>query len=371
VKNFTQQHPTILALTTLLFTVALLLAVSNNLIPFTLWTQHVIPQAPVSLTVVQLATINKPIQILRTGSIESSTSIPINAEFSGQLSEIYVREGQAVKAGEPLLKLQASSESIVNQTIGTSQQPQDNYDNALKEFNRYQKLFEVGAIPRRQLDIATAHLKEAKEILSNAQNTLQSSSTIINGSVTINAPIDGIVTSLSTAPGKAVQAGQQLVSLGSGQEVEIVVRLDQNDLYLVHLGTPVTVKESQQTIAGQVSRIYPQVEANQLPSFLAHIKLANNPAGLLKSGMSATIHIDTGKSAIVPAIPTSSIFQDSQGQNFIYLAADGKAIIQQIGIGETIGDFTEITSNLPEQSMVITSNINDIKDGTAITVMQK
>jgi len=185
VKNFTQQHPTILALTTLLFTVALLLAVSNNLIPFTLWTQHVIPQAPVNLTVVQLATINKPIQILRTGSIESSTSIPINAEFSGQLSEIYVREGQAVKAGEPLLKLQASSESIVNQTIGTSQQSQDNYDNALKEFNRYQKLFEVGAIPRRQLDIATAHLKEAKEILSNAQNTLQSSSTIINGSVTI------------------------------------------------------------------------------------------------------------------------------------------------------------------------------------------
>jgi len=87
--------------------------------------------------------------------------------------------------------------------------------------------------------------------------------------------------------------------------------------------------------------------------------------------MSATIHIDTGKSAIVPAIPTSSIFQDSQGQNFIYLAADDKAIIQQIGIGETIGDFTEITSNLPEQSMVITSNINDIKDGTAITVMQK
>lgn len=367
-RNFFQQHRIIVALTAFLFTVALLLAVSYNLFPFVVGNQHVIPQAPVSLTAAPLVSINKPIQITRTGSIESSISVPINAEFSGLLSEIYVTEGQVVKAGQPLVKLQASSESTVTQTTGASQQTQSNYDNALKEFNRLQKLFEIGAIPRRQLDTATAHLQEAKESLTT-QNTAQSSNTSINGSATINAPIGGIVTGLSTSSGKTVQAGQQLLSLGSGQEVEVVVHLDQNDLYLVHLGTPATFEVSKQTIVGQVSRIYPQIEANQNPAFLAHVKLAANPSGLVKSGMSVTIRMDTGKSTLVPAVPTTSLFQDNQGRNFVYLANDGKATMQQVMIGETIGDFTEITSDLPQQSIVITSNINDIKDGDAITVM--
>jgi membrane fusion protein (multidrug efflux system) len=369
-KKFIQQYRIIISLTALLFTVALLIAASYNRLPLTLLTQHSVPQTPINLTAIPLGTINKPIQITRTGSIENSISVPITADFSGLLSEIYVTEGQVVKTGQPLFKLQASSEPTVTQTTGDSQQAQANYDNALKEFNRYQKLFEIGGIPRRQLEIATAHLQEAKESLANAQNTTVSSNATINGSATINAPVGGVVTGLSASSGKAVQAGQQLLSLGSGQEVEAVIHLDQNDLYLVHLGTPAAIEVSQQNIGGQVSRIYPQVEADQISAFLAHVKLTNNPDGLLKSGMPVTIRIDTGKSSIVPAVPTASVFQDDQGRNFIYLAVNGKAVIQQISIGETIGNFTEITSDLPQQSMVITSNMNDIKNGDAITVMQ-
>lgn len=232
-------------------------------------------------------------------------------------------------------------------------------------------MFEVGAIPRRQLDIATAQLQAAKESLANTQSTIPSANAILNGSTTINAPISGVVTGLSTSAGKTVQAGQQLLSLGSGQEVEAVVHLDQNDLYLVHLGTAATIEVSQQTIAGQVSKIDPKIEGDQIPGFLAHIKLTHNSAGLLKAGMPATVRIDTGQSSIVPAVPTTSVFQDKQGRNCIYLAANGKAVIQQISIGEVSGDLTEVISDLPQQSMVITSNMKDIEDGTAITVMQE
>ncbi|BBB91858.1 MAG TPA: efflux RND transporter periplasmic adaptor subunit [Methylomusa anaerophila] len=365
-ERITKKYRLIIALTAVICLVALLLAANYNLFPFVPRTRHTVSQAPVTLTAVPVGTVNKSIYIVRTGSTESSESVPVNAAFSGLLSELYVTAGQAVKAGQPLFTLQGSSEAAGNQTAGVSPQAQANYDNALKEYNRYQKLFEIGGIPRRQMEMAAARLQEAKESL----NSTQSSSVPINGSATINAPIDGIVTAIAAALGQGVQAGQQLISLGSGQEVEVVVHLDQNDLYLVHLGTPATIDISQQSIAGQVCRIYPQVEANQIPSFLAHTKLTNNPAGLLKSGMSVNVRIDTGRTAVVPAVPAASVLRDDHGQNFIYLAANGKAAIQPISIGETIGDFTEITSDLPEQSLVITTNINDIKDGDAITVMQ-
>ena len=368
-KKITQKYRKIVELTALVFTVALLLAVSHNLLPVAVWTQHTISRTPVNLTAIPISTMNKPIYIARTGSIENSIAVPIHAEYSGRLSEMYVTEGQAVKAGQSLLTLQVSTAPTTSQNTGGSQQAQANYDNALQEVNRYQKLYEIGGIPRRQLDIATAQLQAAKANLTNTQNNMPSANATINGAITINAPIGGIVTGLSAAPGKTVQAGQQLLSLGSGQAVEIVVQLDQNDLYLIHLGTPGTIEVSQQTIAGQVSRIYPQIEANKNPAFLAHIKLSTNPAGLLKLGMSVAVRIDTGKSAIVPAVPKGSVFQDDQTRNFIYIAANGKAIRQQITIGETIGDFIELTSNLPQQSMVITSNMNEINDGDAITVL--
>ncbi|EIW15556.1 MULTISPECIES: efflux RND transporter periplasmic adaptor subunit [Pelosinus] len=370
-KKLIQQYPLAVLLTALSFAVALLLAAShNNLFPFSLWNEHRVPQEPIHLTAVPLGSINKPVQIIRTGSVEHATSTPITADFSGLLSELYVAEGQAVKAGQPLLKIQASSASVVEQiTEGPSEQTQSNYDNALKEYNRLQKLFELGAIPRRQVETAAARLQEAKENLSGTQNAMPPSSAIINGSATINAPIDGIVTGLSSSSGKAVQAGQQLLSLGSGQEVEVVIPLNQNDLYLVHLGTPAAIEVSDQRVGGQISSIYPRIEAEEVSAYLAHMKLAANPNGLLTFGMSVAIHIDTGKTAPVPAVPKASIFQDDQGRNLIYLAVNEKVLLQEISIGETIGDFTEITSDLPQQSMIITSNMDDIKNGDPITVV--
>lgn len=360
-KELSKQHRIILAITALI-TAAFLLALNGDL--FSLKSRP-----PVSVTTAPLSDISKPIRITRPARTESATSIPVNADFSGQLIELYVKEGQVVKAGQPLFKLEGSYEQTMNQTSIASPQTQASYEKALDEYNRYQKLFDIGAISRRQLDMAADRLQAAKENTSGV--SMQPVSSIVHGYVTVNAPTSGIVTGLSNGPGGTVQAGQKLLSLGSGQDVEVVVPLGQNDLYLVHLGTPVTIEVSQQAVIGQVSRIYPQVDASQTPSFLAHIKLTNNPAGLLKPDMTANVSIDTGKSTIVHAVPTASIFIDDQDRNLIYIASDGKAKLQQVTIGETIGDFTEITSNLPQQIMVITNNINDINDGDSIAVMQQ
>lgn len=331
----------------------------------------VAPQQPVEITAVPVSQINKPIKVMRTGTVENSTHVPVSADFSGELSEVYVAAGQAVKAGQPLFKIQASSVPEVSQPATAAPQSHDNYDKALEEYNRNQKLYEIGAIPRRQLEAAAARLQQAQESSSPVQDNIPSSGPAINSTTIVKAPIDGIVTSLSAAAGKAVQAGQQLLALGSGQEVEIVAQLNQNDLYLVHLGTAAAIDmPNNQPVTGQVSQIYPRIEANQPPSFLAHLKLSGNPDNLLKPGMTANVYIDIGKSAAVPAVPSTSIFIDEQGQSFIYVVANDKAKRQQVTIGEIISDFTEITSPLPPQALVITSPISELKDGTAVTIVQ-
>lgn len=311
--------------------------------------------------------ILKPLTIVRTGTLESAGSLPVTADFTGQLKELYVKNGQAVKAGQPLLVLQATDEPQSGEPApaAPSAQAQADYEAAQKEVNRLQKLYDIGGISRKQFEAAAARLQEAKTNLS-APASVKSASVPKGTLATVAAPIDGIVANLSAANGTTVQAGQKLLALGSGHDVEAVVRLAQNDLYLTHLGAPARITSGQNTVAGQVSKIYPQIETNQAPAFLAHVKLLSNPDGLFRAGQPVTVKLDTGKTAEVQAVPTTALLYDNQGQTFLFLVVDGKAHRQAVLAGEAVGNFTEITSELPPSSYVLAPALASIKDGDRI-----
>jgi len=373
-NRLSRKNRIIFIITVFLLIVGLMSAASYNLFPLTFPIHQTGLKTPLTVTVAPIASLHKPIKIVFPGSVENANTVPVKTEFSGILSEIYVIEGQAVQSGQPLFTIEVSekpftaSEGESGETTASAQQAKANYENALKEFNRYQKLYEIGGIPRRQLENAAARLQEAQRNLTNDPGSGNTEPFV--GPVTVKAPIDGIVTGLSVAPGKTVQAEQQLLSLGSGHEMEVVLSIEQQDLYLVHLGRQATIELSSQTIAGQVSAIYPEIKDNQVSVFRAHIKLGNSTPGLLKLGMPVAVRIDTGQTALVSAIPTVLIFQDNQNRSFVYIALDGRAVLQQITPGETIGELTEITSNLPKEGMVITSNLQEIKNGVSITVIK-
>lgn len=374
--NFIQRRATI-TLAVFFILAALAFAARGSLLPLPPWSRNMPAKAPVPVAAVPVNTVNKPVRLVREGFAGNAAAVPVNTDYTGRVSELYITEGQPVKAGQPLLKLEATDgqspgTATTNPPAEAGQHLQDNYDNALKKFTSYQKLYEQGAVPRRDLENAAAALQEARKDLDSSRNGAfaGAAAAMLSGSVTVKASIDGIVTGLSAALGKTVQAGQQLMALGSGREINVVLRLEQNDLYLIHLGAAVRIEAPGKTVAGQVFSIYPAVEEQQIAAFLAHVKLADQPEALLEPGMAVTARIDTGKSAAVPAVPADSVLQDEQGQSFIYAAVNGTAVRQAVSLGESLGEFTEVTSSLPSDMLVITGNLAEIKDGDAITVSQ-
>lgn len=346
---------------------------------------HVVPQqGPATVTTAPVSIINKEAALILPGTVQSRQAVIISAEISGHLSEVNVIEGQQVQAGQLLAHIEGSAASAgietaanpipASQNEGSRQQAQANYDNIAKEYDRYQKLYQVGGIARRQFEDVSARLQAALEALSSIQDTqdttssTSSSSTRLPGSANLTAPISGKVTGLAAANGKTVQTGQQLMVLDTGGDVRVVVHLEQKDLYLVSSGTlaEIVVNDSApQSLTGQVEAIYPVV-GTDTPSFLAHIRV-NNTNGLLKAELPVQVQLKTGNSVPVRAVPLSAVFQD-QELNYLYLAIDGKAVRQQVDVGTTINDFVEITSSLPEQALIITSGINNLKDGDAVAL---
>lgn len=369
-RKLRQQYRLLIAAAAGLLLVAGIVFVRYSPLP---WLGQGGPGAAIDVTVAPVSMVSKPVRLVRTGFVGSAETIPVNTEYAGRLSELYVSEGQPVKTGQALFKLEAVSGTAgaagETQKEGVSSQQQGNYDNALKKFNSYQKLYELGAVSRRELERAEAALQEARESLSAGRSS-SSGAVIPNGTAVIKAPVDGVVTRLYTASGKTVQAGQQLLALGSGQEVEIVLSLEQNDLYLVRLGTPAMIEVQGRTVMGQVSSIRPEVEEEKVAFFLAHIKLTDAPDTVLELGTAVNGRIDTGKTEAVIAVPSGAVLQDEQGGCFVYTATGGKAVRQPVGIGERIGEFTEITSNLSQGMMVITSNTDQLNNGDVITIRE-
>ena len=371
-KKFFLLHRVPISVLALFLLGALLVAFSYNLLPS--WAKGFPPTARV--TALPVGTMNKAVQLLSTASVESPKSAPIQTEFSGYISEVYVTEGQTVKTDQPLAKLLLSStpyrniSSSASKSGGISPEGQTNYDTALRDYNRLQKLYEQGAIAKRQVDVAALRLQAATDSMGNssAPATTSSSNTAESNAITISAPNPGKITNLAIMPGKGVEAGQQIMFLDVG-EVQLVLHLEQKDLYLVHAGTPTSTEIANQTILGQVAGIFPEIGTNNTPSFRAHISIPNNIGGLLKVGMSVPIRINTGKIAAVAAVPKTAVFTDKDGLQYVYLVDNSKARRLQVSTGETLNEFTEITSQIPEQGLVI-SNSSNIKDGTTITLVQ-
>jgi len=361
---------------TMIITALVLTGLLAGVIPFFL--QRINQRTPVIVTVAPVSIVNKPLRIERAGSAVHATMVPVYSEGAGRVSDVYVTAGQAVKAGQSLVKLEITGgggevmAAPSPASVEVSSAAKDAYENALKDYNRYQILYQKGAIARKQLETAEARLQAAQAGMQSQQGVGAPvrTSTNLSGPVTIQASIDGTITGRVVTVDSEIQAGQELMALGSGQDVEIIVPLEQRELYFIQLGSQAVIEVGGQQLVGLVSGIYPEVKDKQIASFMAHIKPIQPPGNILTLGMSVAVRIATGQEVGTIAVPPQAVHRDEEGQYFIFFAIEGKAARQQVTIGEAIGDLWEVTTAIPQGSMVITSQIDQLKNGDTVTVAE-
>lgn len=338
----------------------------------------VFSQGPVRVTVTPVGRITKAGEIVLPGTIQSREAVIISAEISGRISQVQVTSGQTVNTGQTLVHIEGTKDSNQSQAAPAvaatydaeaAQQAQARVDALAKEYERYEKLYQMGGIARRQLEDTAARLQAAREALSNAPSNTQSSlASRQPNSATLIAPSGGVVTELVAAAGKTVQAGQQLMVLDNGGAVRVVIHLEQKDLYFVKAGTPAEITLDStpgQNLQGQVEAVYPE-PGTGAQTFLTHIQVGNTD-NLLKQGVPIKVHLKTNQSVTVAALPANIVRQD-QGGSYVYLAVDGKAVRQPVTTGTAVGDWVELTSPLPEQASIISSNLDNLQEGTPVVI---
>lgn len=163
-----------------------------------------LPPAPVRIA--EAARRDVPILLEGIGNVQARSTIAIKARIDGQLMEAAVAEGQPVKKGDLLFRLDSRPyEAQLRQAEANVARDRANLDKALSDEKRYEGLAQKGISPKTKLEEAETSVAALRAAIRASEATVEIAQLNMEYA-TIRAPIDGRVGSILLAPGNMVKA---------------------------------------------------------------------------------------------------------------------------------------------------------------------
>ncbi len=348
-----------------------------------------------------------------SGEVKPKKNINISAHVPGRIVKIGVVEGQEVRAGDFLLKLdsaqyEANAErdrALIQSYKAQLIQAEARLKREENNYARQKKLYDSQLISLEQLesakvqyDIALAEVRAIRHQIQQAEASLKSTLDSLSKTV-YNSPIDGIITSLRVEEGEVAiigtmnNPGTVLMTIADLSEMEVEVDVDETDVVGVRLGQMAEVKVDalpNQTLTGVVTKIgssaVEKLTSTQRESrdFRVTITL-EDPPRTLRPGLSASADIIIAKKKGVLAVPISALVvkeeedsspssKEKKETEGVYVVEGGRAKFCPVTKGIMGGLWVEITSGLKEGQEVIVgpySALRELKDGILIKAETK
>ena len=357
----------------------------------------------VAVTVVSPEQTRLQVTILATGQVQTRTSTAINTEIAGTVKSL-VDEGQTVNTGDilatlddkdadslyqqavanlksaelkldhlrnidrPQAHLKAQQSAILLQqaqrqlsntaTLAKTQQTTEEAlataqeQTTLREADANSAKLQVKALAANgvQENLALTAIQQAQSQLQQAQHRQQRQ--------TITSPFPAIVLERKADAGQYLKQGEPILTLSPLHQQEIIARLDERWLPQITLNQPATLLADafpQAKFTATISHIAPSINDTR---GTIEIRLKNPKwPTFLREGMTVSMELLSQQQAQAMVIP-SVVLQQSQNQNqyWLWLAKDGKAIRQNISIGQRAADKVQVISGLASDSQIILSD---------------
>ncbi len=314
-------------------------------------------EAPPPVTVEAVPATPRSMAASYTGSasLEARAEAQVVAKTSGVALQVLVEEGDVVRAGQVLVRIDADRARLnLAQADVQVKKLEANFRRASELVK--QQMVSVGDHDQLRFD-----LENARAMLRMAQLELSYTN--------VTAPIAGVVASRSIKPGNFVQINTPIIRIVDNSRLEATLNVPERDLTTLREGLPVRMQVDAlagKTFEGVVDRIAPVVDAG---SGTFRVVCAFDPDdGALQPGMFARIGIDYDSRGAALAIPRTALLEDD-GEPAVYVVRDGKAVRTAITTGYVDGGFIEVRDGLAEGERVVTAGKVALRDGSAVQVI--
>ena len=291
----------------------------------------------------------------------------ISADVTGLVEKVFVNEGDMVKEGDPLVRLDTvllDKEIALRKT--RIEQIQLRILLAKKNLGRLETLLERKGTSEKNYDDALYDYQDALAEKKSSELELEKL-LIEKEKSTIKAPYAGVILTKNVDSGDWVQQGKQLVSLGSSQDLIIRVPVDESLLQYITRGdqVPVTINAYRRELTGTIVSFDPVADERTKNVFL---KIGIPTQEQVIENMSATVYVPISDKRELSVVPRDAVVK-FQGKDFVYTVKEGKAAILPINIvtylGSTVGaDNPSLVPGMP----VVTEGNERLRPDQAVVV---
>ncbi len=301
------------------------------------------------------------------GKIQPEVEVKISSDVSGEIVELYVKEGDQVKKGDLLCRinpliyesslnrmqatLNGAKASLANSKART-EQIKASFANIESTYERNKKLFDQKAISQSDFDAAKAAYEGAKADVKGSEDNVDASDYNVKSTeaslkeatdnlakTNIYSPVNGTVSKLNKEKGERVvgtaqMEGTEIMRLANLNEMEVNVDVNENDIVRVHNGDTSLIEVDaylDRKFKGIVTEIANSanttgVTAEQVTNFTVKIRIlqesymdlfnAEKTNAPFRPGMSATVDVQTKKASNVLTVPIQAVTTRSDSSGF-------------------------------------------------------
>ena len=289
-----------------------------------------------------------------TASLQAPHEAQVVAKTSGVLLDLRAEEGDRVKAGQVLARLDADRNRLeVQRAEAAMRKLEAEYERSKELFAR--KLIAADAHERIRFDLATQ--RAAWEL---ARLELSYASVV--------APIDGVIAERMVKEGNLIQQNQALFRIVDTSVLEAVLNVPERELATMKEGLPVNLRVDAmpgQVYEGRVDRVSPVVDAG---SGTFRVTTEFDGGEGLRAGMFGRVDVVYQQRSDVLTVPRSALLED-QGEAAVFAVRENKAVRVPVQLGYVNGTLAEVREGLAEGDTVITTGKVAVRDGMALQVL--
>lgn len=297
------------------------------------------------------------------GSVEYARTSRVAAEIGGLVETVDFKEGEKVKAGQPLLKLRSDLlETSLNATRANYEQSQVELEKAGKDLDRVAGLYQKNAVAESLYDENYFRVRALEKRSQSLKALLQRQQLELQ-KTTIKAPFSGLVQSKLIEKGEWVASGGQVAIVADNRNLEAHIDVPQRLLTYLEQGKQIAVTCGGKEYRADFIHIIPRGDI-ATRTFTVKLKLLE-AAGLL-AGMEASAQLPNGPTINGLLVPRDAVIK-AFGNDVIYLAEGNTAKMMPVRINGYRGMQVAISApGISAGAQVVVKGNERIHDGQAI-----